>query len=152
MTNRGSENPKLNYEPRRRREPIDDDAASGLVRGGHNHAPVGVYGLPVRREAGGFIDAERQFNTRVVPLVKSDPRFDWVYVGGEAGHIRGYISPSGVVQSQADLAALRTVLQGAQPPMPLDLQFVTVMPQMAPVRPTTIQSASTPEDGRPAGG
>jgi hypothetical protein len=95
---------------------------------------------------------EREFNARVAPLLKANPRFAWVFVGGEAGYIRGYISPSGVVQSQADLAALQALLQGAQPPMPLDLQFVKIFPGMAPILPPTTQSTTAPTNGGPPAG
>lgn len=69
--------------------------------------------------------AEREFNARVAPLLAGDPRFTWVFVGGESGFIRRRISPSGVVECPADREALRVILQGAKPPMPLDLQFIT---------------------------
>jgi hypothetical protein len=71
--------------------------------------------------------AERQYNARVAPLLKADPRFGWVFKGGEAGYITKSITPTGTVESPADKEALRVLLQGANPPMPLDMQFVTAM-------------------------
>ena len=151
MTARGSESPTLNYESREKRWQFKMSRRQVLVL-------VGIFTLQLAYSAyqsvrGWWLRrAERAYNTRVVPLVKSDPRFDWVYVGGEASYIRGYISPSGVVQSQNDLAALRTILQGAQPPMPLDLKFIMVSPSTPLPRATSGPSTMNSGSGGAAGG
>jgi hypothetical protein len=74
--------------------------------------------------------AEKQYNTRVGPLLQADPRFHWVFKVGEAGYITNSIAPTGVVDSATDREALRVILQGASPPMPLNMQFVTVSPSV----------------------
>ena len=79
--------------------------------------------------------SEREYNARVEPFLKGDPRFVWVFKGGEAGYITNTISPVGVVEAPADLAALRAVLESANPPMPLDLQYITVKSPAATTRP-----------------
>jgi hypothetical protein len=76
--------------------------------------------------------AEDQYNARVAPLLKADSRFKWISSSYGVGIVTNSITPHGSVQSQTDLAALRTLMQSAGPPMPLDLRYVRVDPLVVP--------------------
>ena len=68
-------------------------------------------------------------------MLKRERRFRWIFMGGDVGYIMNSITPVGNVDTPADLAALRAILESADPPMPLDLQYVSVRSPDAASRP-----------------
>ena len=96
---------------------------------------------PARRWWGTRLQA--QYVARVAPTVEGDPRFRWVFVRGTTAYITRDICPVGVVETPAELEALRAVLQAGDPPYPLNLRFVTVN-NPAPVTRPAIDPSDQP--------
>ncbi len=68
-----------------------------------------------------------QYVARAMPLLLGDARFRGVTVNSAFGLDTGTIVPSGIVDTDADREALRVIMQGASPPLPLNMQNVLVL-------------------------